>query len=57
MGLLQGHTIKNSKSLTSQRLASIPAQHRIIITGTPIQNHFLELHTLFDFACPVLPLQ
>ncbi|KAK9806042.1 hypothetical protein WJX73_008485 [Symbiochloris irregularis] len=50
----EGHTIKNSRSQTSQQLATISASHRLIITGTPMQNHLMELHTLVDFVCPGL---
>ena len=28
------------------------AQHRLILTGTPIQNNVLELWSLFDFLMP-----
>lgn len=36
-----------------KRLDDIPVATRIIISGTPIQNNLMEMHTLFDFACPV----
>ena len=30
----------------------INAQHRLILSGTPIQNNILELWALFDFLMP-----
>lgn len=38
-----------------QRLWEIPVAVRIIISGTPIQNNLMEMHSLFDFACEVGP--
>ena len=46
-----GHKIKNPSTQVSKCLHSIPAKHRIILTGTPIQNSFDEMWALFDFAC------
>ena len=54
---LQGHMIKNPKTQLSQALHSLPARHRLVISGTPIQNNLLELHALCAFAVgPVGPL-
>jgi hypothetical protein len=49
----QGHKIKNPRMQLRKHLDSIPARIRVIISGTPIQNNLQEMHTLFDFACPV----
>lgn len=49
----QGHKIKNPKMQLVQRLWEIPVAVRIIISGTPIQNNLMEMHSLFDFACEV----
>lgn len=49
----QGHKIKNPKMQLVQRLQEIPVAVRIIISGTPIQNNLMEMHSLFDFACEV----
>ena len=51
--ILQGHKIKNPKMQLVQRLHEIPVAVRIIISGTPIQNNLMEMHSLFDFACEV----
>ncbi len=35
-----------------QAVKRISAQHRLILSGTPIQNSVLELWALFDFLMP-----
>src|SRR4051812_46533994 len=45
----EGHIIKNSKAKLSQAVKRIRANHRLILSGTPIQNNVLELWSLFDF--------
>jgi hypothetical protein len=49
----QGHRLKNPRIQLVQRLAQIPAAVRVIITGTPVQNNLMEMHSLFDFVCEV----
>jgi TATA-binding protein-associated factor len=48
----EGHLIKNSKAKTSQAVKNFQSNHRLILTGTPIQNNVLELWSLFDFLMP-----
>ena len=48
----EGHVIRNAKSKLSQAVRQLRAEHRLILTGTPIQNNILELWTLFDFLMP-----
>ncbi|KAF2114547.1 hypothetical protein BDV96DRAFT_577033 [Lophiotrema nucula] len=48
----EGHLIKNSKSKTSQAVKCFQSNHRLILSGTPIQNNVLELWSLFDFLMP-----
>lgn len=36
----------------SQACKRVQAQHRLILSGTPIQNNVLELWSLFDFLMP-----
>lgn len=50
----EGHKIKNPKMQLAQAIRRIPAKHRIIISGTPIQNNLQELWALFDFTNPGL---
>jgi TATA-binding protein-associated factor len=48
----EGHLIKSSKSKLSKAIKQIKASHRLILTGTPIQNNVTELWCLFDFLIP-----
>merc|ERR1712142_1026107 len=48
----EGHVIKNTKTKTAVAIRQLVASHRIILTGTPIQNGVLELWALFDFLMP-----
>jgi TATA-binding protein-associated factor len=48
----EGHVIKSAKTKTTKAVKMIKAQHRLILSGTPIQNNVLELWSLFDFLMP-----
>ncbi|CBY07750.1 unnamed protein product [Oikopleura dioica] len=48
----EGHVIRNTKTKVSQSIRSIRARHRLMLTGTPIQNSVIELWSLFDFLMP-----
>ncbi|ROT38337.1 putative TBP associated factor [Sodiomyces alkalinus F11] len=48
----EGHLIKNPKAKISLAVKRLPSNHRLILTGTPIQNNVLELWSLFDFLMP-----
>ncbi|CAH8594806.1 unnamed protein product [Dicrocoelium dendriticum] len=48
----EGHIIKSSKSKVARALKQLRAMHRLILTGTPIQNRVCELWSLFDFLMP-----
>lgn len=48
----EGHIIKNPKSKLTRAVKTINAFHRLILSGTPIQNNVLELWSLFDFLMP-----
>lgn len=50
----EAHTIKNRDTKTSACVMQLQAQHRLILTGTPIQNHLGELWNLFQFINPGL---
>ncbi|GAA5855493.1 hypothetical protein JCM8547_007859 [Rhodosporidiobolus lusitaniae] len=48
----EGHIIKNGKTKLTKAVKSLRAIHRLILSGTPIQNNVLELWSLFDFLMP-----
>lgn len=48
----EGHIIKNAKAKLTQSVKMLKANHRLILSGTPIQNNVLELWSLFDFLMP-----
>ncbi|KAK2711660.1 hypothetical protein QYM36_012696 [Artemia franciscana] len=48
----EGHAIKNGKSKVSLALKRLQSRHRLILSGTPMQNNVLELWSLFDFLMP-----
>ncbi|ORX38663.1 hypothetical protein BD324DRAFT_645173 [Kockovaella imperatae] len=48
----EGHIIKNAKTKLSAAVKKLKAQHRLLLSGTPIQNNVLELWSLFDFLMP-----
>lgn len=50
----EAHTIKNSATKSSAVCMKLQARNRIILTGTPIQNHLGELWNLFQFINPGL---
>ncbi|KTD34023.1 DEAD/DEAH box helicase [Legionella israelensis] len=46
--------IKNARTKTTQIIQQIRAEHRLCLTGTPIENHLGELWSLFHFLMPGL---
>ncbi|XP_049869451.1 TATA-binding protein-associated factor 172 isoform X2 [Pectinophora gossypiella] len=50
----EGHVIKNGKTKAFKAIKQLVANHRLILSGTPIQNNVLELWSLFDFLMPGL---
>ena len=48
----EGHIIRNSKTKLSRAVKQLQCNHRLILSGTPIQNNVLELWSLFDFLMP-----
>ena len=48
----EGHIIKNKSSNTAKAVMTIRARHRLILSGTPIQNNVTELWNLMDFLMP-----
>lgn len=50
----EAHTIKNRDTKMSKVTMQLQASARLILTGTPIQNHLGELWNLFSFINPGL---
>jgi len=48
----EGHAVRNPASKVSQAVRRVKAQHRLILSGTPIQNSVIEMWALFDFLMP-----
>lgn len=50
----EAHHIKNRTTRNAKSVKMIRARHRLILTGTPIENSLEELWSLFDFLMPGL---
>ncbi len=48
----EGQYIKNPSSLTAQVARKLRSTHRLILSGTPIENRLLDLWSLMSFAMP-----
>lgn len=48
----EGHLIKNPRAKITIAVKRLLSNHRLILSGTPIQNNVLELWSLFDFLMP-----
>ncbi|KAF0988996.1 hypothetical protein HZS_2811, partial [Henneguya salminicola] len=48
----EGHKIKNENSMLYQALYDFKSYHRILMTGTPLQNSLRELWSLLHFIMP-----
>ena len=50
----EAQAIKNTRTQAFQALQSIRAEHRVCLTGTPVENHLGELWALMRFLDPEL---
>jgi len=48
----EAHRIKNEESSLSKVVRVMNAEHRVLITGTPLQNNLHELWALLNFLMP-----
>ena len=48
----EGHMIRNSKAKVSQAVKRLCSNHRLILSGTPVQNNVRELWSMFDYLMP-----
>jgi SNF2 family DNA or RNA helicase len=44
--------IKNRQTQNAQAVKSIRSKHRLVLTGTPLENSVLDLWSIFDFLMP-----
>jgi len=50
----EAQAIENDASVTSKAVRLLRSNHRLALTGTPVQNHLGELWALFEFLSPGL---
>ncbi len=50
----EAHNIKNKETKMSKSAMTLKGAFRLMLTGTPLQNHLSEIWTLFQFATPGL---
>jgi len=50
----EAQAIKNAGTATAKAVRLLRAQHRLALTGTPVENHLGELYSLFEFLNPGL---
>ncbi|MFC1751473.1 DEAD/DEAH box helicase, partial [Pseudomonadota bacterium] len=48
----EAQVIKNPKAKAAQLVRELNSNHRLCLTGTPMENHLGELWALFDFLMP-----
>jgi superfamily II DNA or RNA helicase len=48
----EAQAIKNPDSQTAKAARLLQADHRLVLTGTPVENHLRELGSLFEFLNP-----
>ena len=48
----EGHEIRNPTTKVTLAAKAVRASHRLILSGTPLQNNVGELWSLFDFLSP-----
>src|SRR6185295_9197051 len=52
VALDEAQHIKNRQTQNAQAVKAIRSQHRIVLTGTPLENSVLDLWSIFDFLMP-----
>jgi len=48
----EAHHIKNPQTANARTCKMLQCRHRLILTGTPVENNLSELWSLFDFLLP-----
>jgi superfamily II DNA or RNA helicase len=52
VALDEAQHIKNRQTQNAQAVKAIKSRHRIVLTGTPLENSVLDLWSIFDFLMP-----
>ncbi len=52
VALDEAQHIKNRQTQNAQAVKAVKARHRIVLTGTPLENSVLDLWSIFDFLMP-----
>ena len=52
VALDEAQHIKNRQTQNAQAVKAVKARHRIVLTGTPMENSVLDLWSIFDFLMP-----
>jgi SNF2 family DNA or RNA helicase len=52
VALDEAQHIKNRQTQNAQAVKAVRAQHRIVLSGTPLENSVLDLWSIFDFLMP-----
>ena len=48
----EAHYVKNAKTLSAKAVRLISAKHKLLLTGTPLENNLDELYGTFDLVMP-----
>ncbi|KAL4588733.1 hypothetical protein LXL04_001628 [Taraxacum kok-saghyz] len=48
----EAHRLKNDQTLTNRALAALSCKRRILLSGTPMQNHLEEFFAMVNFTNP-----
>ncbi|MBI4172053.1 MAG: DEAD/DEAH box helicase [Actinobacteria bacterium] len=54
IALDEAQNIKTIDTKQTRAIRSLPARHRVALTGTPVENRLIELHSIMDFLNPGL---
>ena len=54
VALDEAQNIKTIDTKQTKAIRSLPARHRLALTGTPVENRLTELHSIIDFLNPGL---
>jgi len=50
----EAQAIKNAQAKQTHAVKALHARHRLLLTGTPVENSLVDLWSLFDFGSPGL---